>query len=257
MKCSSDRILTTHVGSLPRPPQLAAMITTGDSLDEGDQREIFEALAVSAVEDVVAKQVAAGIDIVSDGETSTAETRIRRRHLRYVVLVFAALLVLVLGLTVFASLRLSGQIQTDDAFDDILGDRPEQYVDPDGGKPVNILLLGEDSREGQSYVKGNGGGVSDTTILLHISADRERAYGVSVPRDLMVDRPACKDARLRIEASRVRIAASVDICDTERRLAMKRPPKRARSVPALAANLRHRARIRHVSSIDPPKAARI
>ena len=37
-----------------------------------------------------------------------------------------------------------------------------------------------------------GGNASDTTILFHLSADRERAYGVSIPRDTIVDRPACK-----------------------------------------------------------------
>ena len=36
-----------------------------------------------------------------------------------------------------------------------------------------------------------GSGGSDTTILLHLSADRERAYGISIPRDSMVNRPAC------------------------------------------------------------------
>ncbi len=34
---------------------------------------------------------------------------------------------------------------------------------------------------------------SDTTILLHLSADRSRAYGVSIPRDSVVDRPSCLD----------------------------------------------------------------
>ena len=32
---------------------------------------------------------------------------------------------------------------------------------------------------------------SDTTVILHISADRERAYGISIPRDSIVDRPDC------------------------------------------------------------------
>ncbi|QLQ09703.1 MAG: LCP family protein [Nocardioidaceae bacterium] len=70
-------------------------------------------------------------------------------------------------------------------------DRPEE-VDTGPKKPVNILLLGSDTREGQKDVLGNTPGLSDTTILLHLSADRKRAYGVSVPRDLMVERPDCK-----------------------------------------------------------------
>ncbi len=35
-------------------------------------------------------------------------------------------------------------------------------------------------------------GLSDTTILLHVSADRKLAYGVSLPRDAMVERPSCE-----------------------------------------------------------------
>ena len=125
---------------------------------------------------------------MSEAEAAVVETRTRRRHLKYVVIVFLCLITLVVGLFFFAGVKLTSQIKTDDAFKDIVGDRPRQYVDPDGGRPVNILLLGVDRR-------GEDVGRSDTTILMHLSADRERAYGVSVPRDLMVDRPACKDVR--------------------------------------------------------------
>jgi len=116
-----------------------------------------------------------------------------QRRLGIALVAVLCLALLTVGTVLVASYRLADQIQTDDAFGDIVGPRPQQFVDPDGGKPVNILVLGEDSREGQSYVKGSTSGLSDTTILLHVSADRERAYGVSIPRDLMVDRPACKD----------------------------------------------------------------
>lgn len=55
---------------------------------------------------------------------------------------------------------------------------------PDG--PLNILVMGSDSRG-----KGSSGR-SDTTILVHVSADRKDAYGVSLPRDAIVDRPDCR-----------------------------------------------------------------
>ncbi|MDQ4054486.1 MAG: LCP family protein [Actinomycetota bacterium] len=60
--------------------------------------------------------------------------------------------------------------------------------------PVNILVMGEDTRSGEgNAIDGEtGGGGSDTTILLHVSADREDAYGVSLPRDAMVARPRCE-----------------------------------------------------------------
>ena len=55
--------------------------------------------------------------------------------------------------------------------------------------------MGSDARdgEGNDIDKRRRRPRSDTTILLHLSADRKRAYGVSIPRDSMVDRPDCKD----------------------------------------------------------------
>ena len=59
--------------------------------------------------------------------------------------------------------------------------------------------MGSDDRDapGNNIDNLTGGGKrSDTTILLHLSADRKRAYGVSIPRDSLVDRPDCKDEDL-------------------------------------------------------------
>src|SRR5262245_25198350 len=67
MKRSLDRILTTHVGSLPRPPDLREMLLARDSKVPLDQTA-FERRVQSAVADCVADQVAGGVDIVSDGE---------------------------------------------------------------------------------------------------------------------------------------------------------------------------------------------
>jgi 5-methyltetrahydropteroyltriglutamate--homocysteine methyltransferase len=65
----ADRILTTHAGSLPRPDELADMIWArmdGETVDEGELTAKIDA----AVEEVVAKQREAGIDVISDGEMS-------------------------------------------------------------------------------------------------------------------------------------------------------------------------------------------
>ena len=67
MKQSTERILTTHVGSLPRPPDLLEMIQAKE------QGQPFNAAGLagrvkSAVDEVVRKQAAAGIDILADGE---------------------------------------------------------------------------------------------------------------------------------------------------------------------------------------------
>lgn len=61
-------------------------------------------------------------------------------------------------------------------------------------EPLNVLVMGSDARtgEGNSIDGESGGGVSDTTILLHVSADRQEAYGISLPRDALVTRPDCE-----------------------------------------------------------------
>ena len=69
MKTSIDRILTTHVGSLPRSQAVTEVVFARDkgvSLDEA----AASATIAAAVSDVVRRQVEAGIDVVSDGEMS-------------------------------------------------------------------------------------------------------------------------------------------------------------------------------------------
>jgi 5-methyltetrahydropteroyltriglutamate--homocysteine methyltransferase len=63
------KILTTHVGSLPRTQDIVDFIFSRENEQPYDQAE-FDAAMTSAVDETVAKQVEAGIDIVSDGETS-------------------------------------------------------------------------------------------------------------------------------------------------------------------------------------------
>jgi methionine synthase II (cobalamin-independent) len=66
---SSERILVTHAGSLPRPDDLAEMIWAGID-GEPVGRATLDARIDSAVREVVEKQRAAGVDLVSDGELS-------------------------------------------------------------------------------------------------------------------------------------------------------------------------------------------
>ena len=64
-----DRILTTHVGSLVRPPELVEflkLIEAGQPYD----KTAYEACLKASIEEVVRQQVEAGVDIVSDGEFS-------------------------------------------------------------------------------------------------------------------------------------------------------------------------------------------
>jgi 5-methyltetrahydropteroyltriglutamate--homocysteine methyltransferase len=68
MKASTDRVLTTHVGSLPRPDDLLQMLTDWDSPD----RMARDARIAAAIVEAVGRQLDAGIDVVSDGEMGKA-----------------------------------------------------------------------------------------------------------------------------------------------------------------------------------------
>jgi len=66
MKHSTDRILTTHAGSLPRPPDLLDLLQASDTatLARSDNAERLR----SAVHEIVQRQVNLGIDVIDDGE---------------------------------------------------------------------------------------------------------------------------------------------------------------------------------------------
>jgi 5-methyltetrahydropteroyltriglutamate--homocysteine methyltransferase len=71
MKRSADRILTTHVGSLARPDELAAILRSKDRGQAYDGAA-YAKLVRGAVADVVRKQTEAGVDVVTDGEQGKA-----------------------------------------------------------------------------------------------------------------------------------------------------------------------------------------
>jgi 5-methyltetrahydropteroyltriglutamate--homocysteine methyltransferase len=69
MKRSTERILTSHTGSLPRPDNLVQLMIAREQGKAVDASELAETVR-NAVADAVKHQVAAGIDIISDGEMS-------------------------------------------------------------------------------------------------------------------------------------------------------------------------------------------
>jgi 5-methyltetrahydropteroyltriglutamate--homocysteine methyltransferase len=79
MKTSTDRILTTHTGSLPRPQPLVDLILAREQ-GQAVEAATFEAQVAKAVSEIVALQVASGIDIVSDGEMSKPSYTTYIRH---------------------------------------------------------------------------------------------------------------------------------------------------------------------------------
>jgi 5-methyltetrahydropteroyltriglutamate--homocysteine methyltransferase len=67
MKHSTDRILTTHVGSLPRPPDLIALVRAklrGEPVDD----QAYARVLKESVAAIVRRQVALGVDVIDDGE---------------------------------------------------------------------------------------------------------------------------------------------------------------------------------------------
>ncbi len=65
-------------------------------------------------------------------------------------------------------------------------------VDPNAGTPLNILIIGSDSRADGAVNDSFDSVLADTHIVAHISADRSRVELVSIPRDVMVDIPQCR-----------------------------------------------------------------
>lgn len=132
---------------------------------------------------------------IATREAPKRRAKTRKRHTVGKVILAS---VLVLGLAsglgvVFLYRHLSGNLDVLDPTSQ-LTNRPER-VDLGPRDPINVLVMGSDSRDGAgNNIDGltGGGERSDTTILLHLSADRTRAYGISIPRDLLVDRPDCR-----------------------------------------------------------------
>ncbi|MCX5212602.1 LCP family protein [Kitasatospora sp. NBC_00240] len=115
------------------------------------------------------------------------------------MLIIAGALAIVLlacgALVRIAYRKLDGNIRTDTATQRLLAkleaERPSRTAGARGAE--NILLIGSDDRTGANAAYGSvGGRRSDTTILLHIAADRRHATAVSIPRDVMVTVPSCE-----------------------------------------------------------------
>src|SRR5581483_10584143 len=79
MKLSTERILTTHVGSLPRSQEVVDLLFAQDRGEAYDTAKFEEAMR-RGVHDIVQRQIEAGIDVISDGETSKISYATYIRH---------------------------------------------------------------------------------------------------------------------------------------------------------------------------------
>jgi len=96
--------------------------------------------------------------------------------------------------------RLDDNIVGIDVSDQFTDPRPTKAADPT--EPMNVLVMGSDTRDikgSKKYGNSNNAGIegqrSDTTLLFHISGDRTRILGMSIPRDSLVTLPMCKNSK--------------------------------------------------------------
>jgi LCP family protein required for cell wall assembly len=116
--------------------------------------------------------------------------RRRRRGLRWAAAIVVVVLLAAGGTVVVMYERFQGNIHKEHVEEQLGPDRPAKL-----NTSMNILLLGSDSRDGANrhyWSPDISGERSDTTILLHLSPNRDRAVAVSFPRDSMVQVPQCE-----------------------------------------------------------------
>lgn len=117
---------------------------------------------------------------------------------RKTVPLWAGVLLALVGVLVAATgqllVRLSGNIAVIDTGDALRpATAPIERAQPKTA--ITIALLGSDTRDGQGRGFGTAEGArSDTTMVLHVNAERTAAAVLSIPRDLWVDIPACRQA---------------------------------------------------------------
>ncbi|MER6913065.1 LCP family protein [Streptomyces sp. NPDC000594] len=126
-----------------------------------------------------------------------APGRRRWRWLRWIALAVSLLLLAAAGAAWWFYQRLDAEITTDTATATELRTHEKERPKPVVLDARNILIMGSDTREGKGnrkYGRDDGGKRSDTTILLHLAAGRDSATAMSIPRDLMVEMPSCRQA---------------------------------------------------------------
>ncbi len=90
--------------------------------------------------------------------------------------------------------HLQGNVTTVDISDQV-GQRPLDFGDLSQG-PVTLLVMGSDERTGTGNTRYGhfDGARSDTTMLVHVYPDRESAVVLSIPRDTVMQLPACRSS---------------------------------------------------------------
>ncbi|MFF4329551.1 LCP family protein [Streptomyces sp. NPDC048387] len=127
--------------------------------------------------------------------------RRRRRVLFWVASVMAFLILATAAAGYLYYRHLDGNIRSGQRLSGDSGVE-KTHANAKGQRPLNILLIGSDSRNKPENVELGGSRdtvgnppLADVQMLLHVSADRENASVVSIPRDTRVDIPECTDPK--------------------------------------------------------------
>ncbi|MEU0623306.1 LCP family protein [Streptomyces rubiginosohelvolus] len=182
---------------------------------EGDSTEGGPAESETGAKPESEPRAAAGADGVQTwaDQPKDAIVAARKSHwLRWTALAASFLVLVAAGVGWWMYKKLDGNITTDTSAAAELKAYEKERPTPVVMDAQNILLIGSDSRAGDNrkYGRDDGGSQrSDTTILLHLAADRKSATAVSIPRDLMVEIPSCRtgdDKKTREQFTQFNIA---------------------------------------------------
>jgi LCP family protein required for cell wall assembly len=104
--------------------------------------------------------------------------------------------VLVLTAATALYFHLNANLHSDDLYAGATGDAGKEKADPAGRVPLNILVIGSDTRNSELDCKigggcGGGGANADVQMVVHVAADRSNATVMSIPRDTVTQLPAC------------------------------------------------------------------
>ncbi|WP_260605734.1 LCP family protein [Streptomyces sp. WAC01280] len=135
------------------------------------------------------------------GSRRRAKKAGKHKVLRWVAITLAVLILGTAGAGYLYYEHLNGNIRSGDRAG---GSSGVKKAAPNalGDTPLNILLIGSDSRADEKNIALGGGRndkdrkpLADVQMLLHVSADRENASLISIPRDTVVKIPECKDEK--------------------------------------------------------------
>jgi LCP family protein required for cell wall assembly len=129
----------------------------------------------------------------------------RRPWLRPILTGVVVVAVLTCGAGVYVYQRLNHNIRQASLYAGTTGDAGTEKPDPFGRVPINLLIIGSDTRSKKvdcrlgggcdraDRADGNTGENADVEMVVHVSADRSNVTVMSVPRDTVADLPGCTD----------------------------------------------------------------